>query len=93
MKRVGHEDSFLHGAEESIRSGIVERIQFEYNNYWLKSGKTLAGVLNCLNSIFDADYYRLTPWGKLRVSAGKILVDYKHFNYLVIKRKSSTYGN
>lgn len=78
----GHEYKVINGCVESLRKKIIKCIQFEYNNYWLKSGTKLLEMLKLLES-YHYEFYRLTPWGKIRIKNLKTsLENYKHSNYV-----------
>lgn len=82
----GHEFKVLLGAPKSLESNTIKCLQFEYNDYWIKSGHKLEAVMKLLSS-FNFDIYRLTPWGKLKVGKfKKSLENYKTSNYIAIKR-------
>ena len=81
----GHEYKVISGGIESIKNGIIKRLQFEYGGYWLKSGSKLLEVLKFLEP-YNYKFYRLTPWGKIRIKNFlPNLENYKHSNYLAIK--------
>lgn len=81
----GHEFKVLMGALQSLESNVIKCIQFEYNNYWKKSGHKLESVIELLSS-FNFSIYRLTPWGKLKVGKfKKSLENYKPSNYVAVK--------
>lgn len=85
----GHELGVIRGAAESLRRGRIECIQFEYNNYWQRSGHTLLETLTLLRSLNDFAFYRLTPWGRLPVrNLDARIDDFKHSNYLGVLRKN-----
>ena len=82
----GHELKVLRGALKSLESNIIKCLQFEYNDYWKKSGHKLEDVIKLLSS-FNYSIYRLTPWGKLKVGKfKKSLENYKTSNYIALKR-------
>jgi FkbM family methyltransferase len=82
----GHEFKVLLGALQSLESNTIKCIQFEYNDYWKKSGYKLENVIKLLSS-FNFSIYRLTPWGKLGIGKfEKSLENYKMSNYLALKR-------
>ena len=78
----GHEYKVINGCIESLKNGMIKTIQFEYNNYWLKSGAKLLEMLKFLES-YNYKFYRLTPWGKIRIkNFASDLENYKHSNYI-----------
>ncbi|OQY71301.1 MAG: hypothetical protein B6D44_13245 [Ignavibacteriales bacterium UTCHB2] len=80
----GHEYKVINGCIESLKKGIIKTIQFEYNNYWLKSGAKLLEMLKFLES-YNYKFYRLTPWGKVRIkNFVSSLENYKHSNYIAL---------
>jgi FkbM family methyltransferase len=81
----GHESNVINGCVESLKSGIIKSIQFEYNNYWFKSDTKLLEMLKFLE-LYDYEFYRLTPWGKIKIRRFKPnLENYKHSNYYAVK--------
>ncbi len=81
----GHEYKVIYGGIESIKKGMIKRLQFEYGGYWLKSGSKLFDALKLLEP-YNYKFYRLTPWGKLRIkNFSPDLENYKHSNYLAVK--------
>lgn len=80
----GHEYKVLLGAHMSLSKGIIKRLQFEYNNYWLKSGFRLITALNMLKS-YHYKLYRLTPYGMIKIyRISSKLENYKHSNYYAL---------
>lgn len=80
----GNELNVLKGAINSIRAGIINLIQFEYNSFWQKSSATLEEVFDLLKAA-NFNLYRLTPWGKIPIKKYlNKLENYKQSNYLAI---------
>lgn len=80
----GHEYMVLLGAQMSLSKGIIRRLQFEYNNYWLKSDFRLITALNFLKS-YHYKLYRLTPYGMIKIyKISSKLENYKHSNYYAV---------
>lgn len=78
----GHEYNVINGCLVSLKNRIIKIIQFEYNNYWLKSDSNLFEMLKLLES-HNYKFYRLIPWGKIRINNLKpSLENYKHSNYV-----------
>lgn len=89
----GHEFDVIRGAAESLRCGRIECIQFEYNNYWRRSGHTLLEMFTLLRSLNDFSFYRLTPWGRLPISHLDARIDdFRQSNYLAFLKQIAS-GN
>lgn len=83
----GHEYKVINGGMEALKKGIIRRIQFEYNNYWLKSSTKLLEMLTYLED-YNYKFYRLTPWGKISTkNFSKRLENFKHSNYIALKKE------
>jgi len=81
----GHESAVIHGARQTIESGGIQCIQFEYNNYWQRSGYSLLDLMQSLRRWQKFHFYRLTPWGRLRVNPDdQTLENYKQSNYVAV---------
>ncbi|MCZ7612752.1 MAG: FkbM family methyltransferase [Ignavibacteriaceae bacterium] len=80
----GNELNVLKGALNSIRAGMINMIQFEYNSFWQKSSSTLEAVFDLLRTE-KFNFYRLTPWGKIPIKKySKRIENYKQSNYLAV---------
>jgi len=87
----GHETDVILGAATSIRSGRVHCIQFEYNNYWRRSNRTLREMIHLLCELNRFSVFRLTPWGRLRIRHHEAVgEDYKQSNYVAFLDLSQT---
>jgi FkbM family methyltransferase len=81
----GHESNVIHGGRKTIESGKVGCIQFEYNNYWRRSDRSLLALMHLLLQWNSFQFYRLTPWGKLRADPNNPnLENYKQSNYIAV---------
>jgi len=87
----GHESAVIHGARQTIESGRIQCIQFEYNNYWQRSGKSLLDLMSLLRRWQKFHFFRLTPWGRLPVIPyDHALENYKHSNYIAVLTQNET---
>ena len=80
----GHELKVLQGSLNTLKSGIIKRIQFEYGGSFKNSGSKLEDIFNLLMS-FNFFIYRLQPFGLKRIKSFKPeLENYKHSNWIAI---------
>ncbi len=90
----GHEVCVIRGAEQSLRDSRITCIQFEYNNYWQRSGRTLLEMLDLLRGLNDFAFYRITPWGKWRILRfHSRLETFKQSNYLAVLKANLKTGH
>lgn len=82
----GHDLNVLIGSNLSIEKGVIKAIQFEYNYIWKSTSNTLKETFAFLEPNFDI--YRLTPFGKLKISKfSQHLENYpKASNYIAISK-------
>ena len=82
----GHELNVLKGGVEAFNLAKIDVIQFEYNELWKNTKNKLQDVFELLEKNYD--FYRLTPWGKLRVKkfSQKLENFPKASNYVAIKK-------
>lgn len=83
----GAELAVLEGARESLRSGTIRCIQFEYNNTFRRSSTTLKAVFELLSS-YEYSVYRLMPWGKTRIDmVSPKLENYRYSNWVCLHER------
>jgi len=80
----GYEPNVIIGAMESLKSGIVKNIQFEFGDYWLNSTHNLSEIVTLLSNL-NYKIYRVTPFGLSKIN--KVLKNSKKFvfaNYFAV---------
>ena len=83
----GHELNVLKGATKSLNDNLIKCIQFEYNYTWVNTGNYFKDTYTLLRS-HGFTIYRLTPWGKIKIS--KFIDKLENFppasNYIALKK-------
>ena len=84
----GHEINTLKGAAKMIHEKKIKMIQFEYNYLWKNTENKLEDAFLLLKDNYDL--YRLTPWGKIRISQfKKKLENFPHAsNYIAVSKSN-----
>lgn len=82
MDVEGNEYKVLLGLSLALRNRAVKAIQFEYTPFTNEIGDSLEKIGSLLKSA-GFEIYRITPWGKLRVSDFKAN-EHRSANYLAI---------
>ena len=74
------------GARKSLKNGLIEVIQLEYNQTWIKSGATIEKVLTIANK-YNYDLFRINRKYLLEIKKYSYqLEDYVFCNLLMIKK-------
>jgi FkbM family methyltransferase len=84
----GAELDALLGARNSMRNHLIDYIQIEYNQTWIKSGASIEQVMEICH---DMNYllYRITPRGLISMPVYNYLLDDFYFQNLLLISASS----
>lgn len=82
----GHELFVLLGAEELLKKGSIDLIQFEYGSCFPESKTTLKEIYDLLTK-YDYEIFRITSFGLIQIDAwDDALENYNYANYLAAKK-------
>lgn len=82
----GNELNVLLGAENLLKNGGIDLIQFEYGGCYLDSKTTLKSVYDLLTK-YDYEIYRITSFGLIEILEwNETLENFAYSNYLAAKK-------
>jgi len=86
-------DSFvLMGAQKSLRDGIIENLQFEYNSMWKESGSTLTFTVNMLSAYGYKTFLVLSD-RLVEVKNPSEIEVFKYSNFFATRKKPNQYAS